>query len=363
MLKSIYIKGFKCFADNRFDLAPLTVLAGYNSSGKTSFLQILALLHQTACESGKLESLILNGCVVHLGRVSDILSRTHSRNKINIEIAHTKDTLWSREYVANDLTPFNLKVYNQDKHKGKDKDITPLFKKTTYLSADRLGPREMHSLEDSTQYNSVGVRGERAISRIYSEKNSIISELILPKVSPQPFRQLEAYMQKIFPDFLLKIQQITGSNYATLEMSSDNSVGYVRPQNIGFGLSYTLPIYVACLTAKKDDIILLENPEAHLHPSAQSKMGEFLASVASVGVQIIVETHSDHLLNGIRKAVKSKTSAISADNVIIHFFSKPSGDGKPQVISPQIDHDGKISTWPEGFFDQYDKDLEQLIDW
>jgi predicted ATPase len=119
-----------------------------------------------------------------------------------------------------------------------------------------------------------------------------------------------------------------------------------------------LPIITACLASSKDRVLLIENPEAHLHPSGQSLMGTFIAQAVSAGVQIIVETHSDHVLNGVRKAVKNHI--LSRDKVAIHFFS-PSV--KDQVISPLIDQRGNLDAWPQGFFDQFDIDTSSLIGW
>jgi predicted ATPase len=127
----------------------------------------------------------------------------------------------------------------------------------------------------------------------------------------------------------------------------------------GFGLTQILPILVAILAARKDDVLLIENPEVHLHPHAQQSIGTLLALVASSGVQIVVETHSDHVLNGIRLAAKS--GGISADNVAVHFFSPTQSDGKFTPLSPRLDGDGRLDAWPEGFFDQFDLALSELL--
>ena len=121
---------------------------------------------------------------------------------------------------------------------------------------------------------------------------------------------------------------------------------------------------MAALSANRDDLLLIENPEVHLHPAGQAAMGEFLADVASAGVQVVIETHSDHVLNGIRRAVRSRT--LSADDVALHFFRPRRGveqDGVPQVESPSLDADGNIDAWPEGFFDQFDKDMNDFASW
>ena len=101
-----------------------------------------------------------------------------------------------------------------------------------------------------------------------------------------------------------------------------------------------------------------------MHPAGQVMMGEFLAQVVSAGVQVVIETHSDHVLNGIRRAVRS--GALPKDDVALHFFRprrKNKEDDGPQVQSPILDADGNIDSWPKGFFDQFDKDMNYFAGW
>src|SRR5258708_39648245 len=94
---------------------------------------------------------------------------------------------------------------------------------------------------------------------------------------------------------------------------------WYRPANVRYGLTYAFPIIVALLAAEDDQIVVIDSPEAHLHPSAQSQMGQLLARFAAAGVQILVETHSDHLLNGARLAVKG--GVLPHSEMQIHFFT------------------------------------------
>jgi predicted ATPase len=127
---------------------------------------------------------------------------------------------------------------------------------------------------------------------------------------------------------------------------------------MGFGVTYALPVVTAALLAPSDSLLLVENPEAHLHPSGQSAVGAFLARVASDGVQVILETHSDHVINGIRRAI-SADYVLPASDVAIHFFRADEGDN-PSVVKIDVQPRGDLSEWPEGFFDQMDADLAAL---
>ncbi len=134
--------------------------------------------------------------------------------------------------------------------------------------------------------------------------------------------------------------------------------GLYRPTNVGFGLTYALPIVLACLTARPGSMILLENPEAHVHPQGQSAMGRLTCAAAAIGAQLVVETHSDHILNGVRLEVKR--GALRPEDVALHYFRRE--DDGVHIMSPEIGRDGMLSEWPEGFFDEWDRSLDQLLD-
>jgi CRISPR-associated Cas5-like protein len=133
-----------------------------------------------------------------------------------------------------------------------------------------------------------------------------------------------------------------------------------RPANVGYGQTYAFPILVALLAAEPGDIVVIDSPEAHLHPQAQSRIGRMLAIFAAAGIQLIVETHSDHVLNGIRLAVRDKV--LPPTDLSLLFFAGSSLEGHG-VTNPRIDIEGRINEWPDGFFDQGDKDIAQLAGW
>ena len=129
-----------------------------------------------------------------------------------------------------------------------------------------------------------------------------------------------------------------------------------RATNVGFGLSYTLPVILAFLS-EPGTLCLIENPEAHLHPRGQTKLGELAARAASAGVQIFVETHSDHFMDGVRIAVRD--GLIKPDDVTFNYFQREGNTAT--VTCPEINEDGRLSEWPEGFFDQADENLDRLL--
>lgn len=143
------------------------------------------------------------------------------------------------------------------------------------------------------------------------------------------------------------------TDLATLHVRSTSSDDWYLPTNVGFGISYALPIVVAGLTAKPGTVLIVDSPEAHLHPAAQSGIGRFLARVAASGTQVILESHSDHVVNGIRRAVVEQL--ITAEDVVVHFLA-----GRAEPVRIDLDARGRLSEWPAGFFDQIEADLKQI---
>jgi predicted ATPase len=105
--------------------------------------------------------------------------------------------------------------------------------------------------------------------------------------------------------------------------------------------------------------VIIENPEAHLHPRGQVKMGELLCRASAAGIQILIETHGDHVLNGIRLAVQERKSAPA--NVALYHSRWELGGKSPSLTLLTIDESGRLSEWPEGFFDEMDRSLDQLL--
>jgi predicted ATPase len=153
-------------------------------------------------------------------------------------------------------------------------------------------------------------------------------------------------------------------NTATLSYSfvqGKGTTAQFKPQNVGFGLTYVLPVVTAILKSKPGDLLLIENPESHLHPAAQSVLGRLCCLAATAGVQIFIESHSDHFLNGVRVAVKK--GIIEPDNVALFFLERNLKSKRHDSIicNPAIDNNGRLDEWPQGFFDEWEIQLKELL--
>lgn len=365
MLDAIEFTSFKCFREQKIGLKPLTLLSGVNGMGKSSVIQGLALLRQSANE--RLlpdEGLLLNGSWVSLGTAQDVLYEFAEADEIHIGLKTKRGPARWRFSARNPEDDLLKKL------KGPTllPDI-PLFRPgALYLSAERLGPRALHPMSNFEVRTRGEIRADGSLAVAWLDENARLS--VEPQVCHNTMptqslpEQLEAWMSEITPG--VRVNTSVRRHLQAIELGfgfalAGATTRSMRPTGVGFGLSYTLPVVLVCLAAGPERLIMLENPEAHLHPRAQMAIGDLIARAAATGAQLIVETHSDHLLNGVRLAVKQ--GRLSPNHVAIHFFSRHVEKHRlvHDVVSPRIDADGRLDTWPEGFFDQFDVALEQLM--
>jgi predicted ATPase len=366
VLDSLKIENFKIFRDLDLKLRPLTVLTGFNSGGKSTVLQALLL----ASLARKSENVALNGSYgLALGEGFDVLNPSAVVSEIRFTLM--------RQSLAEEiiLTVPTDRAVTLAAHISRSTGLEPIdFRIGTYLSAERLGPRDL--LEVPPAYEGVVDVGEQGQFTAHvlaqRERMKVSPELLHPEVGTTSVSitlsgQAEAWLSDIVRPVRVQATWLTSTSAAmirfrdappiveALSESSESEVPaeWKRPSNVGFGLSYALPIIVAGLSVQPGRILMIENPEAHLHPAGQSRMGYFLALVASSGVQTIIETHSEHLVNGIRLAI-ARDHRLSAESAIFHFF----GDTKVSTMS--ISSTGAMSSWPTGFFDQAEEDLAEL---
>ena len=162
-------------------------------------------------------------------------------------------------------------------------------------------------------------------------------------------------------------QDKDGNSFAVIYgyyASGDNKpLDNLRAENIGYGISYTLPVIVALLSATPNSLIIIENPEAHLHPAGQAELAKLITLVASNGVQVFIETHSDHIISGIQLACKAyekdNTMGISRDDVALYYFKNDSNN-RLHIEPVKILETGILDYQPKGFFDQAENDMFQL---
>lgn len=375
MLREIHLSSFKCFDNLELQLGPLTLLTGVNGGGKSSVMQALVLLSQTFSHQEWGRSLLLDGPELALGNVADVLNQNSARRSLTVGIATDKQKVkWSfkaedrramsieLEQVEVDGVPIALEAairWLMPADYAEASSVVSAVRQLSWITAERTGPRELLPLKVADGHARVGHHGEMAAGLLYWRgEDEVNAALCLPDTPPTLFHQVRGHMQRFFPGCDLRVSPIDGVSAISLRLRSDSRSDFQRPQNVGFGLTQLFPIIVSLLAARAGDVLLIENPEVHLHPRAQQGIGMLLAETAASGVQVVLETHSDHVLNGVRLAVKQKK--LLATDVRVHFFAhKPGQPAAPE--SPTMNDDGRLDSWPEGFFDQFDFALAELM--
>lgn len=389
MITRIDLERFKCFETLKLPLQRLTLLSGLNASGKSSAMQAMVLLHQTMREHEWSRRLLLNGAALHMGAVRDLVDQNSSgRNfSLALEDDDAGQVTWefggeqgamsmavlrvhvsgrrSGEWIENNGQPLQRMLPEVVSNSPEGASLTQRLRGLTWLSAERLGPRDQYSLGDPELTPLVGQAGEHTASVLYSGADENVAiPLLVQGVAPTLLRQVEARMGEFFPGFELDLSPVARVNAVTLGVRTSRETEFHRPGHTGFGITQVLPIVVAVLFSKQADLLLVENPEVHLHPAGQARMGEFLAEAAKAGVQVIVESHSDHVLNGFRRAVRK--GSLEPGDAALYFF-RPRHEAASlnvaQVESSSIDAEGNIDYWPSGFFDQLDHDMNYLAGW
>ena len=376
MIEFIGIRNFKTLLDANFPLGQLNIFSGLNGMGKSSLIQTLLLLRQSH-EKNVLwtQGVLLNGDYVNLGTNEDVLSAESEEEAISFVIKWQERKTASHFDFTYDQRSDLLPLAVGNEVTSFSKSFTPasqvaLFdSRFRYLSAERLGPRSQHSLSEFSvkHLNSLGKHGEYTVHYMAenARKTLSIEELQHPKANSDVLGlNVDAWMSEITPG--LKVNAVTQPhlNSASLSFSFRKGRQHTtefKPQNVGFGLSYVLPVVVCLLSAKVGDLVIIENPESHLHPAGQAVMGRLCALAAEHGVQLLVESHSDHFLNGVRVAAHEQI--IQPDNVQLFFLQRESGSDihASEVLNPQLDELGRIDEWPEGFFDEWDRQLDRLL--
>lgn len=355
MIHQLQIYGFKMFAEAIFKMAPLTILAGMNGAGKTSVAHALLLISEATRRKDRIVQ--LNGPYgLELGTVEDI-QNWNTQDPVRFVITDKNSNIYLWELGGSPTSLYADIIKRPKKLSTLFTDGERMFQ---YLCAERFGPRNiLGSAALPSEQLEVGFRGEYSAQVLYTLGSLPIDALRkCPGAGEDDAALLkfetERWLSRITRPVQIDTESIAIRTVTALRFRVPGGE-WVRPPNMGFGVTYALPVILAGLTAGNGGILIVENPEAHLHPAGQSQMGYFLASIASAGVQVVVETHSDHVLNGIRRAIGERR-ILSKDQAIIHFFDVD--DTPPQTLS--FTETGGIASWPSGFFDQYQLDVTAL---
>lgn len=389
----VKIKNFKILKDIDITLSDLTLLTGINSGGKSSFIQSLLLLKQNQrnlyiinnskifekleelnknenflklIESNKNISLIINGDYVTLGDKKDILYQNVYDENMVIELFNEDNYYRVNCENKNLKITLDTNIMININDNLDERTLNIFYPDFQYITTDRISPTITYPLSELYVKNDlIGLNGEYTAHYLAENRHKELNIKELKHKNAKTNQLLENVSlwlgeisngidisAKVYPE----LQQ---ANLTYQYTYGDNKTDEYTPLNVGFGVTYVLPIIVAILKSKPNDLLIIENPESHLHPKGQVQVATLCAIASSCGVQIIVETHSDHFLNGVRVATKQEI--LKPENSQIYYFEKDDETISTKIHKMNIDKDGKIDNWVKGFFDEYGKQLDELL--
>ena len=332
MLTNLSIIKFKTLERQDLEIRPLTVLTGLNSTGKsTCFQAILTALYYSSTTA----SMLMDGMDFTF---MTLRNRNVNAKELSIQLIN------GEKHISCEMS--------EDKLKYENSTSMDLEKNVFYLCANRLGFSEIETI--SPKYK-VGIAGEYLFGTFEQEKsNPVIKDLRIVSESDTLSSHINYWLSYILGiKFEMQTEKVSPTKAKVVYKSDELS--NLSPQQLGVGVSYLVKTLIMCLRAGEGDLLMIENPELHLHPAAQARLGEFFTYIVNAGIQVLLETHCEHLINKLQYQIyKNK---FDHNNVVVYY--------KGGITTPfealRFTEDGKYETsFPDGFFDATLEDLLEI---
>lgn len=405
MFKQLHLKNFKAWVDTGpLELKPVTMLLGTNSSGKSSLIQSLLLLKQTVQSPDRTIHLNLGGDEINdlfnFGGFDDVLNQSgrssrqfslsfefqrHETDKrVNGKFQCTYRKTASGSVVVQELVlrsderrfravrqdprTFSISVDDEAKPRMEGRNFAPersiAFSAETIAKLDEDGPvvedlslairRELEGISylgplrrkperdypwNKTKPGDVGSDGRGAVDAL------LASVLLRGEAQGEVVEGVSKWLKRMGAAQKLEVRQQGRSNRYELVVNRDGIACNLR--DVGIGVSQVLPVLVVAYFAPSGSTVILEEPEIHLHPLAQSVLAELFVEVSRErNVQFIVETHSEHLFRRMQTLVAR--GKMSTDQVAMYFVER--ARAKAVLRALEMDEFGRVPNWPKDFF-------------
>lgn len=399
-ITKIAVKGFKSIAEKcEIEISPLTILAGANSSGKSSIMQPLLMLKQTLEAPYDPGPLLIDGPNVKFTIVEQFLS------SLSNEVNGKSFTVGIEGSDDDDLSYFVNTSYRKSKNQIEvmkmtvDQSIYP----ENFTLLPKMSKDEIKKIAEPPSFSEDVdvVRRSGCFLRLESQHGYLVFNIVdiltdhiydtihIPGLRGNPERvykisSVGKWYPGTFENYAAsvihlwqesadeRLKSVTNSLHALsltgdvstnkigdvgievkvgrLPLHSTNDTDLVNIADVGFGVSQVLPVIVALIAAKPGQLVYIEQPELHLHPNAQVALAQILADAAKRGVRVVAETHSSLLLLGIQTLVAE--GKLSPELVKLHWFSR-NKDGITEIDSVDLDEAGTYGEWSIDF-DQVD---------
>lgn len=369
MIEKVHVRALKSIKDLTVHCSNLNLFVGTNSSGKSTFLQALLLLAQTK----------LNGKLISIGEFREVRNYYMPNESIRIEkwdvgkriptwVEFEEDKENDSYKVFSSLYDENLidwmEIDDEEKSSYLLEDIG-----LHYLSCHRIGVNDIYE-KNMLDESDFGIDGKYALAYLLRHESDPINEKIAvhdENTTNSLLGQVNYWLNYIVGTNIY-INDLKKTNYLQVKYNNNpanasSEALHSRPVNVGSGISYLISIIVACLGAEEDSVIIIENPEIHLHPKAQSKLSDFLYFISQNDRQLFVETHSDHIFNGLRAQVAE--GHVLQNEITVNFFAM-NKQYETQCNPIVFKEFGKIVGTNEemdinDLFDQFEIDLNRML--
>jgi AAA domain, putative AbiEii toxin, Type IV TA system len=368
-ITSITVAGFKSFYEQQtIDVRPLTILAGVNSSGKSSIMQPLLLLKQTIEAPYDPGALLLDGPNVSITRIEQVLSRGQQQAKEftagfhvseedgDHEVRFTFSRAESGEVRLIDATVNMARPLAQmSAREPSVADVRPITAAGGVIHLPALRGNPQRTYRTAALHGTFrGVFNDYTAGVIaaWQSRTRRRTDDWLRRDAEKRLAGLARDLELLGLTWHVEARQLDDANVELLvdrlpHARPDGSRELVNIADVGFGVSQTLPVLVALQVATPGQLVYLEQPEIHLHPRAQVVFAELLRAAVGRGARVVVETHSALLLRAIQTMVAKET--LNKDDVALHWFARDPDTGLSKVTSATLDRLGSFGDWPEDF--------------
>lgn len=371
MIRKYQLHNFKNHADTALELGNLTILTGINGMGKSSFLQSMLILRESYMRRPTMQSLSLDGTSFSVGGSANLVNRnvTEEQDLLKVLLAADEGSLEvGYRYPAGNVNEMEIAIGNVVDFDKLLSGISLFNDNFQYLSAFRMGPQGVYQSHTGvvdkhrqlSDHMGMGEYVAHFLALYGKEKIAVEALAHSSSESMSLVRQTELWMGEISDGIKMQINEHGGQYILKYGYEiPGKTTTYHSALNTGFGISYILSVVVAILSACPGALILIENPEAHIHPSGQAALMRLISIAAANGIQIVLESHSDHIVNGA--LVNWKEMCLDRRMLSVYYFDKDENlNSSP--IRLEVGESGRIRNAPQGFFDQMKADLEVLFD-